>query len=483
MKKTAWAAAVVALGAAGYTGASWWFGQQIEQHHAAELDRAIPLLGTGDVVSRDYDRGWFSSQARTVIEFEIPEDLFGSMDGQQPASPDAEPAMRTVRLHLQDDVRHGPLPGWRLAAATIASRLTEVEGIDDATRKAFAAASAPSMSSVFGFDGRFDGEFVLPAGEMRHPQVRVQWDRFDLQVSGNTDADQVQGRMRWPQITLTSEANPARSAVAVQMLLRGLSGEFTARQPRDQPTWFAAQGDFKGRVDEVSFRHAAAGGAPAPAPLLAMSGITLDSKSALDGALLNMRLQMAAQGSLAGLKIDALQFDSALERLDTQAIATLQDAMPTPAETVSSAGDAQAQAATGEAIEQLLAANPAYTTRLAATIGDQQGEIGYRLAVPAAAIAPSDRAMVESPERLLALLSQRLEGEANVRLPKSWIPAIADVLADPTMTAASLNAMLNGLVRQRLLVEEPQAWRTDLKLARGSMLLNGKPFTGLVPGR
>ncbi len=136
MNKTAWAAAAVAVAAIGYTGASWTLGQQIEQRYADEYGRALPMLGTDDVVSHEYERGWFTSVGRTVIEFEVPEELFGSQN-ESPETPaaseaDAEARFRTVRLHLEDRVRHGPLPGWRIAAATVESRLTAIEGIDDA---------------------------------------------------------------------------------------------------------------------------------------------------------------------------------------------------------------------------------------------------------------------------------------------------------------------------------------------------------------
>ena len=218
-----------------------------------------------------------------------------------------------------------------------------------------------------------------------------------------------------------------------------------------------------------------------------MNGITLDSKSALDGALLNMRLRLAARGSVAGLKIDALQFDSALDRLDTQALAIMQNAPSGTAEPTPPATEGQPQPPEGQAIEQLLAAKPTYATKLTATIGDQKGEIGYRFAVAdaqaEAQLKPSAQRPAGSPVLLLALLSRQIEGEANVRLPKSWVPAIADAINRPSMTAASFKALLDGLVRQRLLVDEPQAWRADLKLAQGAMLLNGKPFNGMVPGR
>ena len=426
MKKSAWAAAVVALGAAGYTGASWWFGQQIEEHYTAELDRVVPMLGTGQVVSHEYERGWFTSQARTVIELEVPEELFESQKDDPPSPPDATPELRTLRLHLQDDVRHGPLPGWRLAAATIASKLIDVEGVDDATRQAFANATAPSMNTVFGFDGRFDGDFVLPAGEMRHPQLRAQWQRFDAELHGTVDGDRVQGNLRWPQLTLSSEANAATSAVAVQMLMRGLTGEFTVEQPRDQPSWFATQGNLKGRIDEVAFRSPAgeATAAATAAPLLALNGITLDSTSALDGALLNMRLQLAAQGSVAGLKVDSLQFDSALDRLDTQAIAALQDTLPTATESTPPTAETQTQASVGEAIEQLLAAKPAYSTRLSATIGSQGGEIGYRLSVPGCTGRPDTNGRpIDRLARAVARVAQSTAGGRGKRAPAKALVA------------------------------------------------------------
>ncbi len=42
-----------------------------------------------------------------------------------------------------------------------------------------------------------------------------------------------------------------------------------------------------------------------------------------------------------------------------------------------------------------------------------------------------------------------------------------------------MQAVLNGLVAQRMLVQDAQAWRAELKLKQGVVLLNGRPFTGM----
>ena len=484
MKKTAWAAAAVAVAAIGYTGASWTLGQQIEQRYTEEYDRVLPMLGTDDVVSHDYERGWFTSIGRTVLEFEVPQELFESQNerAQAPAASEAEARFRTVRLHLEDRVRHGPLPGWRIAAATVKSRLTAVEGIDEALRQAFANAKAPYLDTLFAFDGSFHGNFVLPAGEVRHPTLLAQWQQFDSAFDATADSNRVKGSLNWPQFTMTPAAAAGTPAEPVRALMRGMSGDFEFEQPQDGQSWLSAQGSYKGRIDEISVRRAA-DGASAQAPLLACNDVQLDSRSTLDGALLNAQLNTTSRGSVGGLGIESLRLNGTLDRLDIAAVASLQGLLQPASDPTLPGADEQTGTAVQQAIEQLLVAKPAYAFKFSAALGGQEGELGYRLA---AVDAPTQTPSALPPGAplnllLLSLLSQRLEGEATLRLPKSWLPAIATAAGDPNLSAESMKAVLNGLVAQRMLMQDAQAWHAELKLKQGAVLLNGRPFTGMPP--
>ncbi|MEP6558713.1 MAG: DUF945 family protein [Burkholderiales bacterium] len=488
MKKTAWGVAVVAVAAIGYAGASWTIGQQIEQRYTDEYDRALSMLGVGNVISHDYERGWFTSVGHTVIEFEVPEELFGVQHPatEPPAETDpdieVEPKFRTVRLHLEDRVRHGPLPGWRIAAATIESRLTEVEGIDDATRQAFAGAKAPYLNTLFAFGGSYHGDFVLPAGEVRQPKLVAQWQQFDSTVDGTADTNRVKGKLNWPQMTMTPTAVDGTPADSIRIVMRGMTGDFEMDQPQDGQPWMSAQGTYKGRIEEISLRRVGDGTSAEP-PLLACNDMQLHSNTTLDGALLNMKLNLTSRGSVGGLAIDSLRLDSTLDRLDLEAMNSLKGLMQPAADPIAPNPDAQAGPEVNAVIEQLLVAKPAYAVKFTAALGGQDGEFGYRLAVVDAPNQASSAFPPGMPPNLLllSLLSQRVEGDANLLLPKSWLPAIANAVADPKLSVQSMKTVLDGLVAQRMLVADAQGWRADLKLKQGAVLLNGQPFKGMGP--
>ncbi len=220
---------------------------------------------------------------------------------------------------------------------------------------------------------------ALPAGEVRQPALLAQWQQFDSTFDGTADSNRIKGGLNWPQFTVTPTAAAGAPAESVRVLMRGLNGDFEVEPPQDGQSWMSAQGSYKGRIDELSMRRAG-DGADTQAPLLAYQDVQLDSRSTLDGALLNAQLNATSRGNLGALEIESLRLNTALDRLDTAALTSLQALLQPTSDPTAPDADEQTGMAVQQAIEQLLAARPAYAAKFSATLGGQDGELGYRLA-------------------------------------------------------------------------------------------------------
>ena len=184
-----------------YVGSSWWLGQQAEKHYQTDFDKIVKRMGFDEVKRVGYTRGIFESQATDILTLVLPRPPQGMGDDDQDDSGEDI----TLRLHLVQAIKHGPFVGGRLAAARIETRLDKVEGVPDGLKQALAKTSAPTASTLVGFDGSMDGQAVLPAGEMvppgSEPDNRMTWKQltYDYMVSG--DRLQVLAQLQWPELT------------------------------------------------------------------------------------------------------------------------------------------------------------------------------------------------------------------------------------------------------------------------------------------
>eukprot|EP01034_Spumella_vulgaris_P001275 gene1275-1688_t len=145
-KKTALGAAV-ALAVVAYGGATWYMGQRAQASYNEALEEVRKVLGAEAVVSQDYQKGFFSSQAKLVLQWTPPADA----DASKPAQP--------VRVVVSSAVRHGPLAGARLAAAVVDTRFA-LEGLDEKATKDFAKVASPTRTTRHDLTG--GAEATLP---------------------------------------------------------------------------------------------------------------------------------------------------------------------------------------------------------------------------------------------------------------------------------------------------------------------------------
>lgn len=159
-KKTALGAAV-ALAVVAYGGATWYLGQRAQASYQEALEEVRKVLGAETVVSQDYQKGFFTSQAKVVLQW------------TPPASADAsEPAPQPLRVVVNSAVRHGPLAGGALAAAVVESRFA-LEGLDAKAGTLLAKAQAPTLTTVHGLTGSHHMKLIVPAGELGDEEVTM----------------------------------------------------------------------------------------------------------------------------------------------------------------------------------------------------------------------------------------------------------------------------------------------------------------------
>lgn len=473
------AVAVLALGAA-YAGASWWLGQRVEARYQALLDRAVAQWGADKIAERRYERGLFSARSTVVLQFRLP-----ALPTE--AAADATPAPQALRVTLQDDIRHGPLPGLRLAAARIRTRVTQVEGLDEATRQVFAKASAPEFDTLAGFDGGYSGRMLLPAGELADPRVpgnRAEWQALTYDYTLAADARHTTGTLLWPQASFEAQqpraeeddAQPSAqvpSPAALRMRMDALRFSFDMTQAEDQ--WLLAPGKGSGSVGALEVTERAAGQADFR-PLLQLRDTRLETETTQDGALLDMVYRAFGPGRIGSLDMKELRYESQLRRVDARALATAQKLLMQIVSAPQGAEVAPPPEALDTMAQQLLAGRPEYRDSFSATSADgQTAQFGYGLAVDE---LPADRAAAMEGMPWQLTLTQRVRFDAALRLPKAWIPTLAQLINDPDTDANALAETAGEFARQGWLREDGDAYVAKAEFGAGRLLLNGQPFMG-----
>ena len=479
MNKKSVAASAVALLALAYVGGSWMLGKKVEEQYNAQLDKAAAMLGPGKLTSRSYDRGLFGSTSSVVVEIDLPPvPPRKSADGQSSPSAASQAAPHSVRLTIENKVRHGPFPEMRLAAAVAETRVTSIEGIDDATRQAFAKASAPRMTTVYDFSGDYTGQALLPAGEASDPEFTARWQALTYDFSGNAAGTRVEGQMQWPR--LTAQGVGAQSPANMDLSLEGMRSTFDYELPQDGQ-WLMAAGQVSATIDKMNVAFARADGSAAT-PALTLNDVKVDGKTTRDGDLLDMAQTLVGRGTIAGTELDSIRLDMGFKHLDGRALTALQ-ALATKNAQAASQGEQISTSGLQQPIAQLMAAKPEYRAKLSLSYQGQVGELSWGVVVQGAAAGQTAPDPRMPPQMLLLAAAQRVEGEATIKLPKSWLPAIAHAADNPDVTPESLVGMLSQFKAQGMLTEDDKAYSADLKYANGQALLNGKPLQGIAPRR
>lgn len=177
-------AAAVAGTFAFYGAFSYWAGIKAEET-LAEQHQMIAAMSVFKVKSHQYQRGWFSSQETTELEFN--QELLGPYIGLLPEN--VRPLFQgTIRYH--HDVAHGPLPGllsghFSPGRARVETTFDMSEGTRKTLQRFFGDAEPITVVNRLGLAG--GGELSVSVPKFDYEEtlagVKMTWRGFDLRLN------------------------------------------------------------------------------------------------------------------------------------------------------------------------------------------------------------------------------------------------------------------------------------------------------------
>lgn len=199
MKKLVSILAILLLLIAGlWGGAAYWFGVKAEQHYHTLLQQASEFQYLR-FVSESYNRGFFQSQARTVMEIILP--------------PDSTGETQPLKFTLVQDVTHGPFPLGKFpdhqgqftpAIAVIETRLaagSELQGRAAEFWNQIPELGALRDYTIIYLDGNGEERFIIPSFQRafgKADPVTVDWKGLSLKTNFTADFKGFTGSFNMP---------------------------------------------------------------------------------------------------------------------------------------------------------------------------------------------------------------------------------------------------------------------------------------------
>ncbi len=491
MNKKAILGTAAVLVVAGYGAATWYLGERAHSAYQEALTDVSKLVGPEVLVSQQYTKGFWSSQGQLVLQWTPPAP--GEDDAAEEKGGAAIAAVpQPVRITVENTVRHGPLAGWRLAAAVVETRVSNVEGMDDTMRKAFAKVSAPTLTTVRSLTGSHDITLAWPAGEVGDGEELVRWQPLVYKMALNADRSRLSGDFAWPEITMNlqsksgdsddgddSDDEPASAespANRFTVAMQGMKGDFNFQL--EDGLWLLAPGSGKGTFGKVTVTRAAAttaAASAAPEPLVALQDLSYGVTIARTGAHLGWVTTMRGTGSVGPVALQALEFNETVSRIDVEGVKLVQKALvdaykADPDATVEAAA-APSAVSLMAAIPKFLAALPAYAMKLSAKVDGEQGELEYGVELKS---APDATQIAEGAWAPAMLKSSVLH--ASVRVPKAWLPRLAQAAGQKAPKPEDIDAMLGMAQAQGFVKQEGNHLTSAVRMEDSKVVLNGKPI-------
>ncbi len=486
-RKTVVAVGVLAALAALYGGASWYSGRQAEQAWQRAVAELGTVVGPDAIAAQEYRRGVFSSQARLVLQWTPPA---SDRDDQDGAGTQATPAPRPLRLVVDSDVRHGPLPGARLAAAAVDTRFA-LEGMDEPMRQALAQAEGPRLATVHHFDGSSDLHLRLPAGTIADDGAVLRWQELVYDGTLDSGGRRISARVAWPEWTLEGlqrdsahaeeglddedeeddGSAPGAPAERVTVVLRGMEG--SAEIEMIDGLWGLGPGTAQMRAASVQTRRLPAGNAPAQA-LLDLSGVDVQMQMTADAGTLGVDTRARAAGSIGPMQFDSIALHEQYERLDIEALRSVLQGLwrgMSAADAQPGELDAGQRQALLEAAPRLVAARPAYQMQMEATVAGQTGRVAYGVQVKNA--PPAEQ--LAGGAWLPALLSGGAL-HASVQMPRAWVGPLLQATGQGEAGEDEVQALLQQAQGMGYVQVQDGQVSSSLRLEGGHWTLNGRPF-------
>ncbi|RYF55780.1 MAG: DUF945 family protein, partial [Comamonadaceae bacterium] len=267
--------------------------------------------------------------------------------------------------------------------------------------------------------------------------------------------------------------------------MQGMKGEFNMQL--EDGLWLLAPGQGKGTFGKLTVTRApatAAGAAAgtAPEPLMALQdlayGVTIERNGGHLGWVTNMR----GSGSVGTVALESVEFNETVSRIDVEAVKLVQkallDAYKAERNTATAAAEMPWAASLMEAAPKFVAALPAYAVKLSAKVDGEQGELQYGVELKA---VPDAQQIAEGSWGAAMLKSSALH--ASLRLPKAWLPRMAQAAGTKAPKPEEMDMMLGMAQAQGFVKQEGNHLTSAVRMEDGKVVLNGKEIAVPMMGR
>ena len=469
MKKAAVAAAVVVLAGGAWLGATAYTGHRIAVAYdarVAKLEQQFPFLR---VVDRQTDKGLLSATYSGKVQV-----------GCLPDAAGGDKAGKPLVIGFRDQVRHGPLPGFTgFGAAVIDSQITLPDEAPEPLRKYVAGMTPQDIRTTVGYGGDYQtalrlppGDFALPAGQLRWPEVRATG-------SGKLDGSASSFDGRLPEIAFRSTDKAGAQALDLKLVNLRWQG---ANQGVGS-IWLRP-GTSSMEIERIEVLGDTGGKA-----ISAQIGkIKYLTEVGADKDLLKIKATITADATLQfgadakPFQLDNFEFQETINRLHGPTLQKVLDASMADLSTCGTAGaPATDAAARAQEMLRLLAELLPYepemsVDKLAVSYEGQRGEISYAVSAPGLTARDT-----EARGALQQQLQQKLVLRADAKVPVAWVEQLGTLGGDPAGAAqrvAQANTMLDLAIGKGFVVRDGDHLTGKLRMERGAILVNDKPLGG-----
>ena len=329
MSKKAVLGALAAAIALAYGGGTWWAGTKIKSSYDTALDELPKQTALVRVIDRNYERGFFGAVSTVTVEFGCAADAAAQVpavkpaDGEDDDGDDTATPFKPVRLTFRDTIRHGPLAGGTLAAATIDSELVlDVKGQAKA-EQFFGKAKPLTAHTTVAFDGGYASDLaVAPAKVVDEGKAQFAWHGAQARIEMNGARTHVRYDLTMPGLDMSD----ARTGATMKM------GKLTGKADMDKSAgWILATGKTEARLDSFEFAApkglGTAEGAEGKAlPTVLLQNIDMLADASIKDGLYASTGTIKGAGKIGETKIDRFEMSSGGRRIHAAGYKKLADA-------------------------------------------------------------------------------------------------------------------------------------------------------------
>jgi len=256
--------------------------------------------------------------------------------------PKVEEAPRPpLKIHLVQDIRHGPFVDGRLAASVIETRLDHVEGLADEERKGLDDVKSPELRIVAGLMGDVDGRFLIPAGRVMPPapeEGKLEWKSFTYDFRLSADRKQMSGEIDWPGLVLhipagkvagtgldNAMASESKDREGLYLEVKALAGKYEYRR-NHADDWLMVPGTYAMSLDRLEAKTLPGEGSTSlQKVLLDMRDWKGGGQVTSSGGLLSDEVEMRGKLTVLGTTFDSLGYRARLSNIDVGSLRKVQD--------------------------------------------------------------------------------------------------------------------------------------------------------------